>query len=61
MNPTNVVAVVSSIALATALLAGSLSVMDWQFWVAGLSLLLAFLAGQMHGRAHKNEDRKAPI
>lgn len=55
MNSTNAIALLSGITLAVTLLSSGLSVSDWQFWVAGFSIALAFVAGQKHGRATQDD------
>ncbi|WP_321944468.1 hypothetical protein [Paraburkholderia tropica] len=57
MNTTNVLALFAGIGLAVAMLASGIGISDWQFWLAVGASALAFLSGQMHGRATKGGTR----
>lgn len=54
---TNTLALIAGVTMAVALLSSGLGIANWQFWLAGVSTALAFLAGQAHGRTTRYIDR----
>lgn len=58
MTNSQIFALASGILLAVALLCSGVTVMDWQFWLAGVAIGLAYFAGQSYGRSNPRTPRR---
>ncbi|QSL63976.1 hypothetical protein G0D86_29760 (plasmid) [Burkholderia multivorans] len=64
MKDYQILAIGAGILLSIALLCSGVTVENWQFWLAGLAIGLAYFAGQSYGRSTprvpRHEDLEPP-
>lgn len=64
MKSYHILAIGSGVLLGITLLCAGLTIENWEFWLAGLAIGLAYFAGQNYGRstppATRHADLKAP-